>query len=96
MEQGHFEVMQPISSKPMSNSNTTNPLVMQQPVRVEERDLFGDGADDQLEDDDVKLRQDVDVGCAAPLVQLVREHGEGQVDDCLKVCRPKSDIECFL
>ena len=57
---------------------------MQQPVRVEERDLFGDGADDQLEDDDVELWQDVDVGGAAPLVQLVRQHRERQVHDRLQ------------
>ena len=57
---------------------------MQQPVGVEERDLFGDGADDQLEDDDVELWQDVDVGGTAPLVQLVRQHRERQVHDRLQ------------
>jgi hypothetical protein len=62
----------------------TYPLVVKQPVWVEKRDFFGDGADDQFEDDDVELGQDVDVGDAAPLVQLVRQHGERQVDDSLR------------
>ena len=56
---------------------------MKQPVWVEEGDLLCDGADDQLEDDDVELGQDVDVGGAAPFVQLVGQHRERQVHDRL-------------
>jgi len=57
---------------------------MKKPVGVEECNFFCDDAHDQLEDDDVKLRQDVDVRCSSPFVQLVREVRERQVDNSLK------------
>ena len=46
---------------------------MKKPVRVEECNFFGNDANDQLEDDDVEFRQDVDVRSPSPFVQLVRE-----------------------
>ncbi len=60
---------------------------MKQPMGVEECYFFSDDADDQLEDDDVKFRQDVDVRSSSPLVQLVGQVGERQVDNSLELKR---------
>ena len=57
---------------------------MKKPVRVEECNFLGNDANDQLEDDDVEFRQDVDVRSSSPFVQLVREVRERQVDNSLE------------